>query len=328
MDVMTLSQLVDQTAIDPQTLVTYRDRYLLYLPVIRVGQAVGFLPEAVDVIRHIHVQTNAGLDGDAIEADLAERYPVSVIASQPIASAEAKPGAGSMAVSPVSGLLQDVDHKYQALTNELSQIREDLGKTASEERALQIQQMITGVARTTNKHLEPIASELAQIRQAVGVLAARVERQHTATLRDRTDLSSTIDTLTARLPEYQPGITDELNAVRHELAGLRSAIPAVETEVAPEMQQLAADVTSLREQIGELRRDRGHMVGLMSALQDNLAQLYIELADARQTRITPTPIESVFPMIGADVEPFDPEPIPATGTDGLRTPRRLDYPNR
>src|SRR3954453_10095830 len=146
MDVMTLSQLVDQTAIDPQTLVTYRDRYLLYLPVIRVGQAVGFLPEAVDVIRHIHVQTNAGLDGDAIEADLAERYPVSVIASQPIASAEAKPGAGSMAVSPVSGLLQDVDHKYQALTNELSQIREDLGKTASEERALQIQQMITGVA--------------------------------------------------------------------------------------------------------------------------------------------------------------------------------------
>src|SRR6188768_4126134 len=114
MDVMTLSQLADLTEIDPSTLAGYRDSYLLYLPVIRVGQAVGFLPEAADVVRHIHAQTTAGLTVLAIELDLSERYPVSVIASQPIASAQANPGSGSQAAAPISGLLQDVDHKYQS----------------------------------------------------------------------------------------------------------------------------------------------------------------------------------------------------------------------
>lgn len=320
MDVMTLSQLAEQTAISPETLVAYRDTWLLYLPVIRVGQAVGFLPEAVEVVRHIHAQTTAGLTRQAIETDLAERYPVSVIASQPIASAQPASGSGSSAIAPVSGLLQDVDHKYQALAYEISQIREDLGKTASEERALQIQQMITGVARKTNKHLEPIASELAQIRQAVGVLANRVERQHTATLQDRTDLSTTIDSLAARLPDYQPGITDELNAVRREIAGLRSSLPEGEVSGTGQLQQLAGDVHTLQQQIGDLRRDRGQLVSLMSALQDNLAQLYIELADARQTRNVPAPIESI-PMINADLQPFDPELGASTGTEGSR--RRL-----
>jgi chromosome segregation ATPase len=187
--------------------------------------------------------------------------------------------------------------------------------------------MITGVARKTNKHLEPIAAELAQIRQAVGVLAQRVERQHTATLQDRTETLSSIDSLASRLPEHQPGITEELNAVRRELAGLRSSLPEGESAPAPEIQQLASDMHVLRNQIGDLRRDRSQMVSLMSALQDNLAQLYIELADARQTRTAPVSIESI-PMINADLMPFDHEPVASTGTDGLRTPRRLGHPNR
>ncbi|HQY31326.1 MAG TPA: hypothetical protein PK691_08570 [Thermomicrobiales bacterium] len=322
MDVMNITQLSTHTGIDVDTLTSYRDHWLLYLPAIRLGQTIGFLPEAADVMHVIHTLTQSGASTEVIAEDLAERYPVSVVASQPIAT---PPSAASVApASPVSGLLLDVDARYRSLVSELGQVREDLGKTASEERALHIQQLITGVARSTRKQLEPISTmsaELVQIRQAVGILASRVERQHTASLQTRSDLASTIDSLAANLPAQAPGITNELNAVRLELAELRSSLPEPTSSATAQLHHLTADITSLKDQISDLRRERGQMISLMSALQDNLAQLHIELADARtRTQQPPTlHVVDIVPQTGDLVE---------AGTGGLRTPRRLGHQTR
>ena len=325
MDVMTLTHLANQTGISAEQLIAYRDRYLLYLPVIRIGETIGFLPEAGAVFALIHAESERGATPDEIQTELGERYPVAVIASQPIDTPMA--GGGP---SPVSGLLQDVDNRYRGLATELTQIREDLGKTASEQRVLQIQQALTGIANGTNKRLEPVAamaSELVQIRQAIGILAQRVDRQHTSTLHDRDDLTASLDSLVARLPEQAPGITDELNAMRLELAHLRSSLPEPEPVAAQQMASLTTDIASLKGQISDLRRERGQMISLMSALQDNLAQLHIELADARHRPVSVPTAHATLEMvsIGMDVGLEMDDEI---GTGGLRTPRRLGHQGR
>jgi regulator of replication initiation timing len=323
MDVMTLAQLGEKTNLDPQTLLAYRDSYLLFVPAIRVGQSVGFPAEATEVINSIHEMTTTGKSQPEITALLIEQYPVTVIASQPIAATGNT--TNQTPVTPVTGLLQDVDNRYRDLTAGLSQIREELGKTASEERALQIQQMITSVATSTSKKLEPLgamSAELVQIRQAVGVLASRVDRQNTSALQSRSDLTATIDALGTRLPQHVPGITEELNAVRLELAELRSSLPESDPAASPQLNQLAGDITSLKDQITDLRRERGQMVSLMSALQDNLAQLHMELADARHrtnTGMGYQPAMHVIPMGAHDSNDLD------SGTGSLRTPRRLGH---
>src|SRR3954447_25048921 len=84
MDVMTLAQLGEKTNIDPQTLLAYRDAYLLFVPAIRVGQSVGFPAEAAEVFTSIDELTTGGKSQPEITALLIEQYPVTVIASQPI----------------------------------------------------------------------------------------------------------------------------------------------------------------------------------------------------------------------------------------------------
>lgn len=320
MDVMTLAQLGEKTNLDPQTVLAYRDAWFLFIPAIRVGGSIGFPAEATEVISTIHALKSSGQSDAAITAALEEQYPVTVIASQPIAN----PGSMSNPATstPVTGLLQDVDDRYRSLNTELNQIREDLGKTASEERAIQIQQLLTGVAASTSRKLEPLGAmqtELTQIRQAIGVLAGRIDRQQATVTSDRAEMSATIDALRDRLPDQAPGITGELNAVRLELAELRASLPDGESQ--PSLRTMTGDLGTIREQLTDLHRERRQMITLLSALQDNLAQLHIELADARQQARTPAPAHPLLEMVSVGAGFGESE----TDTGSLRTPRRLGH---
>ena len=290
MDVMTLAQLGEKTNLDPQTVLAYRDAWLLFIPAIRVGGSIGFPAEATEVISTIHALKSSGQSDAAITAALEEQYPVTVIASQPIANSS--PMTNAATSTPVTGLLQDVDAGYRSLNTELNQIREDLGKTASEQRAIQIQQLLTGVAANTSRTLEPLGvmqTELTQIRQAIGMLAGRIDRQQATVTSDRAELAATIDALRERLPTQAPGITGELGTIR--------------------------------EQLTDLHKERRYMITLLSALQDNLAQLHIELADARQQASIPAPAHPLLEMVavGAGFGESEHE------TGSLRTPRRLGH---
>jgi len=290
MDVMTLAQLGEKTNLDPQTVLAYRDAWLLFIPAIRVGGSIGFPAEATEVISTIHALKSSGQSDAAITAALEEQYPVTVIASQPIANSS--PMTNAATSTPVTGLLQDVDAGYRSLNTELNQIREDLGKTASEQRAIQIQQLLTGVAANTSRTLEPLGvmqTELTQIRQAIGMLAGRIDRQQATVTSDRAELAATIDALRERLPTQAPGITGELGTIR--------------------------------EQLTDLHKERRYMITLLSALQDNLAQLHIELADARQQASIPAPAHPLLEMVavGAGFGEIEHE------TGSLRTPRRLGH---
>jgi hypothetical protein len=320
MDVMTLAQLGEKTNLDPQTVLAYRDAWLLFIPAIRVGGSVAFPAEATEVISTIHALKNSGQSDTAITAALEEQYPVTVIASQPIANPG--PMTNSATSTPVTGLLQDVDAGYRSLNTELNQIREDLGKTASEQRAIQIQQLLTGVAASTSRTLEPLGvmqTELTQIRQVIGMLAGRIDHQQAAVTSDRAELAVMIDALRDRLPDQAPGITGELNAVRLELAELRASLPGGESQ--PALRTMTGELGTIREQLTDLHKERRHMITLLSALQDNLAQLQIELADARQQARIPAPAHSLLEMVaaGAGFSGIEHE------TGSLRTPRRLGH---
>ena len=337
MEMMTLTQLSQHTNLAPQTLCEYRDDYILYIPAVRVGQTIGFPSEAAPVMKTIHDLTTQGHSRLEVTAELEKSYPITVIAAQPIAKDQQLPAD----MPGVTGLLRDVDSRYAILNGELSQIREELGKTASEQRAIQIQQMITGAATSMNNRLEPLnsmTSELTQIRQAVGILASRVERQGTTALQDRTDITTSIEELAHRLPTTVPGITDELNAVRLEIADLRTAMASAQPTARENdsLLHISAEIGTLKEQLTDLRRERGQMVSLMSALQDNLAQLHIELADAR-FRPAPTPLQDQ-PMPPMLTIPAPVSAAPYTNGNGtgsigtadlgdtaMRRPRRLGH---
>lgn len=330
MEMLTLTQLAQLTDLAPPTVRRYLDDYILYVPSVRVEGNVGFPSEAVTAIRTIHGLTEAGHSHTEITAHLETMYPITVITSQPLGEGKELPPL----VPTISALLQDVDERYRALFSILAAVQGDLAHLPTEQRIQQIQQLITSTATTTFHHFDSLATvpaDLVQIKQALGVLATRMERSTTANKAEQQSLATSIETLSAQVTASSTLPTSALSAIRAEVNELRQ-IAGVQVIEASEASAtiLRPELDSLKQQIAEMRQERGRMFSLMTALQDHLVQLHMELADARQAtqsarQTAPTPphgaphLTAIPQPIETGVEPFE------AGSDKLRTPRRLGH---
>jgi len=158
MDMMTITQLAQQTDLAPPTIRRYLDDFILYVPSVRVDNTIGFPPEAVTVIETIHSLTEHGHSHSEIVAKLEETYPITVISAQPLGEGQSIPSS----IPAITGLLRAVDDRYGALVREISQIRFDLD------------------TYTETGPLAHVPAELGQIRQVISMLARRVAEVHAA----------------------------------------------------------------------------------------------------------------------------------------------------
>ena len=281
MDMMTITQLAQQTDLAPPTVRRYLDDFILYVPSVRVDGTIGFPPEAVTVINTIHALRERGHSHSEILAKLEATYPITVISAQPLAAGESIPSS----IPAITSLLQTVDERYGALTQEIGHLRSDIDSYA-----------LSGP-------LAHVPSELAQIRQVISMLAKRVA-----------------DTRAAASPE--------LSALHLELAELRAAVQDQWTS-APSLDTIAAlknEVALLKQQLTELRHERGQVLALMTNLQDTLQQLREERMEGLGA-MSSVPAPTHLFSLGSSATSGHPNQRGAAESTnpGRRTPRRLGH---
>ena len=237
----------------------------------------------------------------------------------------------------ITGLLKDVDGRYTALHEELALLREEMTRNATDQRLQQLQQSLTSATTATFHHFDALGSvptDLVQIKQAIGVLASRIDRTATMTQQDHQTLTTALDSLGAQLAASTSLPTAGLAAIKAEVAEIRHALTNQQLLGSGGVtDELRSEMDALKQQIAELRNERGQMVSLMSALQDNLVQLHMELADARQRPAQQQPSRNghngshlkAVPAQGSSDDSGEHEPEQQTGTANLRTPRRLGH---
>lgn len=334
MDMMTLTQLAQQTDLAPPTVRRYLDDYILYVPSVRVDGTVGFPGEAVEVIRTIHRLSETGHSHTEITSHLEGAYPVTVISAQPLNEGEGLPPL----VPAIAGLLKDVDAQYRAVHAELDALRTDVGRAATESRLQQIQHMVTSSATTTFQHFEALAgvpADIAQIKGAIGVLATRIDRAATAAMQHHAALKADIAAMGAQVTATSSLPIAGLTALRAELSEIRQGL-ALQSDTTPgeAVETLRPEFDTLQSQIVEMRQERAQMLHLMVAMREEMAAMRTELSEVRHTpaaqpqqhQATGTtrnaPHLMAVPQPGPEPE-AGPEPKPEP--DKLRTPRRLGH---
>ena len=257
MDMMTITQLAQQTDLAPPTIRRYLDDFILYVPSVRVDNTIGFPPEAVTVIETIHGLTERGHSHSEIVARLEETYPITVISSQPLAEGQSIPSS----IPAITGLLQAVDDRYLALVREISQIRFDLD------------------TYTETGPLAHVPAELGQIRQVISMLARRVAEVHAAGDPEIAELRQDVAELRALVQERMTSASspEVLGSLRNEIGLLKLQI----AELQSERGQLVSLIAALQETLVDLRHDR------LPVLAGNLPTPLFSLGGPSSAGVTP-----------------------------------------
>jgi DNA-binding transcriptional MerR regulator len=281
MDMMTITQLAQQTDLAPPTVRRYLDDFILYVPSVRVDGTIGFPPEAITVINTIHALMERGHSHSEILAKLEDVYPITVISAQPLVKGESIPSS----IPAITSLLQTVDERYGALTQEIGHLRSDID------------------SYTLSGPLAHVPSELAQIRQVISMLAKRVA-----------DTKSTAN--------------PELSALHLELAELRAAVQdnwasAPSLDMIPSLKN---EVALLKQQLTELRNERGQVLALMTNLQDTIQQLREERMEGFVAMSSGPAPTQLFSLGNSAPSSHTNQRAAAEPTNsGRRTPRRLGH---
>lgn len=146
MELLEIVDIAERLGLPVSTVRFYRDRFILYLPTVRIGRHLRYPPEAVEMIRAIDDAAKTGATLDEIEQALQWRYPVTVITSQPIAST---PERAQERVHVPSVL--------EALATQQAALQEDFGA---------VRDAIADLAST--QHVQSVRSELVSLAAALG----------------------------------------------------------------------------------------------------------------------------------------------------------------
>ena len=242
MDMMTITQLAQQTDLAPPTVRRYLDDFILYVPSVRVDGTIGFPPEAVTVMNTIHALTERGHSHSEIVAKLNATYPITVISAQPLGNGESIPSS----IPAITSLLQAVDQRYSALVGEIAQIRAEVEANAHGE------------------SLAHIPAELAQIRQVISLLAKRVADAKTTPAPELSALHMEIGELHATVQDHlasAPSL-DTVASLKMEVTQLKQQL----AEMRHERNQLLTVMTSIQETVQQLRQEQADAQDALASL--------------------------------------------------------------
>jgi hypothetical protein len=122
MELLNLQQIAELAGIPISLARYYRDRFILFVPSVRLGRSILHPIEAVDVVRTINDLAGNGLPAHAIESALEEAFPVTVVNAQMVDS----PGSGVGPPAAVRAFADAIDARGARLESELSCLRADV----------------------------------------------------------------------------------------------------------------------------------------------------------------------------------------------------------
>jgi hypothetical protein len=167
MELLDLPQLAERTSIPLSLARYYRDRFIMFVPSVRIGRALLHPLEAAGVLQTIRDHGAAGLSADAIEAALADSFPVTVITSQEVPA----PGVEAGALSAMRALANTLDERGVRLEAEVAKLRVQIASTAS---ATQLQTALFEsriLAETTS---DEVSAELGRVKSSVEELRTKI----------------------------------------------------------------------------------------------------------------------------------------------------------
>jgi hypothetical protein len=322
MELLDLPQLADRAGLPPSLARYYRDRYVMFVPSIRVGRTVMHPEEAVDALTLIAEQARAGVSAAEIETALERAYPVTVITSQQVSS----DGGVRGPMGAVAALASALDERGSRVESEVGALKERLETIAA---ALEPSSTPEQTVPTRLTLAVDDGGELAEMRRMIGEMQTQI-----ATLASHDQLEWIGDVVSAAV-------------LRPAEPGSRDSIERRLTEIQQEMRKPRpdADVAELRVAVERLsehvhaRDEDYHRVlqSLVGAMRAEVATLHAGIKELRRPsndEIPPLPLLLTGHRAEAtaiDLPKSDAAPA-ETGSNGdahrSRAPRRLGQPNR
>src|SRR5215207_7785615 len=170
-NLLDLSQLADLASLPESVTRYYRDRFILFVPSVRIGRAIFHPPEAVEVVRLIRELSASGKDAGEIEAALDELYPVTVVNAQPIESAGVQIGHAAA----LGAVATAMDARGARLEVEVAGIREELAAIASHSTLAEVERLRPALEAAVGElgDLEHIAATIDGLQAQLRQLASR-----------------------------------------------------------------------------------------------------------------------------------------------------------
>lgn len=313
MELLDLPQLAGRSGIPVSLARYYRDRFVLFVPSVRIGRTLLHPTEAVDVVVRIHALAGNGASADAITQALEVESPVAVISAQPLQGISVPGAAGVM-----NALAATLDERGARIERELAAIRELAVKSTM---AAVPAPGSNGTMAAAAEAIEAMRGELGRLRTGVDHLQAQ-----TGQLASRDQLEWIGDVISAALirlpkPSPEPSLEQRLEELIQEVRRPRPSSDAAELRVAVER---LTEYVHHRD--AELRRS---FQTLVAALRSEIQALRAGLGDPRHAAPAQTPRPNGvvgYVQSAAEAAPDVDEPVGEHWPS--RAPRRLGHPAR
>jgi DNA-binding transcriptional MerR regulator len=197
MELYEIAEIADRLGLPANVVRSYRDRYLPFIPVVRVGRHLRYPAEAIDVIADIHRAVQIGATTDEIEAALQARFPITVITAQGVESR-------------VSGRADDAlrtanAEEHAELRSRLDDLRGALGGLASYDEVQALRAEIASLAAVLTQrdfeveHARAVA--VADLREVVSILRQEIAALRAETIADRCELAGATESRSVDAPD-------------------------------------------------------------------------------------------------------------------------------
>src|SRR5215212_6261018 len=166
MELLDLPQLANHAGLPISLARYYRDRFIMFVPSVRIGRTILHPFEAADALKLIAEQARQGSDASAIEDALETAYPVTVITSQEVSGEVDSAGASGV----VSRLVQALDERGSRVESELTTVRERVETLST---SIEWMQLKEEHAAETEERASDSNAELEHLRQLLEDVQSR-----------------------------------------------------------------------------------------------------------------------------------------------------------
>jgi DNA-binding transcriptional MerR regulator len=319
MELLDLPQLAERAGIPVSLARYYRDRFVLFVPSVRIGRTVVHPPEAIPVLQRIHAEAGKGARIEAIVQMLEASSPHSITSAQRLAKGDKAGAAAGM----IGSLAAAFDHRGARIEQELTALRTRIGETLS---AVAMQAAVTGtieteVSRATTE-LATLKEAMTEVRVNIGQLASH----------DQLEWIGDVVAAAVIAPQAQPldaSVEQRLAELQQDIRRLRPSTEAAELRVAVER---LTDYVHHRD--AELRRSFQSLVGALRSEVRGMRTAVDELrqfagGEADLSERGPVTLSTIREMALGDVRDAH-ERGGEASIEALRprAPRRLGQPNK
>lgn len=321
MELLTLPQLAEAASMPLSTTRYYRDRFILFVPTVRVGRTLLHPEEAVEVLRTVDELAARGSTVSEIENALERAFPVTVVTSQGVASDTTIEGPAGV----IGELANMLDDRGSRVESEVAAIREQIASSAT---ANQLEGLIFETRLAAHAIGERFGAEMIEMKQNVEELRSQV-----GLLASRDQLEWIGDVVSAaitRSPGAGPSgmVEKKLLEIQEELGRPRPSDDVGELRVA--IDRLAEHVSNRDK---EFQRTLHALVNVMRTevrtLQSELKDVLAERkSDSAQSQVETSKVDAPVVLIAGEKSAPESRDEQSADAGKSRAPRRLGHSNR